>query len=366
MPKRKIPERWECYEPLGRTINGTRLIAFKVPLNKALSENLPPRFRFTPEDLLKRVKESGLGLGLIIDLTNTSRYYNPQDFVQAGIEYRKLYTEGHVIPQQKIVQSFTTIVQEFTHQHSDDDLVIGVHCTHGINRTGYLLCRYMIECLGWTASAALAAFGKARGHEMERSNYIADLHSLSEARQPSKTPSGHVHVMQVDDLSTQSSTDGERGSSLHYTTKLMGPDNRNVQGISCDSRIRKHKDQYRYQPYNCRGTKTLQYSRGCKSGFKGPQDKSLSDRGQSSIAYQKQWQSHNESTRNRGWNSRNEDRRYYQQPQARQYNDYPAPWVGNSAWANFHGYQSHRQFDHTGHIVSQVSRRNRGRTNGKM
>jgi atypical dual specificity phosphatase len=25
---------------------------------------------------------------------------------------------------------------------------LGVHCTHGLNRTGYLICRYMVEKLG--------------------------------------------------------------------------------------------------------------------------------------------------------------------------------------------------------------------------
>lgn len=25
------------------------------------------------------------------------------------------------------------------------DKLIGVHCTHGLNRTGYLICRYLID-----------------------------------------------------------------------------------------------------------------------------------------------------------------------------------------------------------------------------
>ena len=36
------------------------------------------------------------------------------------------------------------------------DGLIGVHCTHGVNRTGYLICRYLIERLDWTPNDAIA------------------------------------------------------------------------------------------------------------------------------------------------------------------------------------------------------------------
>ncbi len=35
------------------------------------------------------------------------------------------------------------------------DLLIGVHCTHGINRTGYLICRYMINELSFKPKNAI-------------------------------------------------------------------------------------------------------------------------------------------------------------------------------------------------------------------
>ena len=51
----------------------------------------------------------------------------------------------------------------FVHQETPDKLV-GVHCTHGLNRTGYLVCRYMIQELGVEPEEAIAAFDTARGH----------------------------------------------------------------------------------------------------------------------------------------------------------------------------------------------------------
>ena len=35
------------------------------------------------------------------------------------------------------------------------DCVIGVHCTHGVNRTGYLVCRYLVQKLKWAPESAI-------------------------------------------------------------------------------------------------------------------------------------------------------------------------------------------------------------------
>ena len=86
------------------------------------------------------------------------------------------------------------------------DGLIGVHCTHGVNRTGYLICRYLIERLKWKpedailginsyisniirhliisecllvtkqfSGALILGFEKYRGHPIERINYLEDL-----------------------------------------------------------------------------------------------------------------------------------------------------------------------------------------------
>lgn len=35
------------------------------------------------------------------------------------------------------------------------DKFIGVHCTHGINRTGYFICNYMVHRLGFNVQDAI-------------------------------------------------------------------------------------------------------------------------------------------------------------------------------------------------------------------
>ncbi|XP_051897238.1 RNA/RNP complex-1-interacting phosphatase-like [Pristis pectinata] len=57
----------------------------------------------------------------------------------------------------------------------DNDKLIGVHCTHGVNRTGYLICRYLIDVDGMDPHEAIDLFNKSRGYPIERQNYIQDL-----------------------------------------------------------------------------------------------------------------------------------------------------------------------------------------------
>lgn len=40
-------------------------------------------------------------LGLVIDLTFTDRYYDPQEFLTNKIEHKKVKIEGHVIPKKE-------------------------------------------------------------------------------------------------------------------------------------------------------------------------------------------------------------------------------------------------------------------------
>ncbi|NWI13492.1 DUS11 phosphatase, partial [Crypturellus soui] len=166
--------RWTDYAPLGRRLPGTRFIAFKVPLRKGFNRNLHPEERFSPRDLLKKIREQKEELGLIIDLTYTTRYYGPEE-LPATLLYSKILTMGHEIPDSQVIHQFKCVVKDFLRDNKDNDKLIGVHCTHGLNRTGYLVCRYLIDVDGMEPNAAIELFNRARGHCIERVNYIEDL-----------------------------------------------------------------------------------------------------------------------------------------------------------------------------------------------
>ncbi|XP_062817179.1 RNA/RNP complex-1-interacting phosphatase isoform X2 [Anolis carolinensis] len=179
----KLPDRWKHYLPLGRRLPKTRFIAFKVPLHKRFDFKLAPQERFTPEDLLSQIREQKEDLGLIIDLTYTTRYYQPKELPDT-LQYCKILTVGHEVPANDTIYRFKSVVMKFLAENQHNDKLIGVHCTHGLNRTGYLVCRYLIDVEGMDPNKAIELFNSCRGHSIERKNYIEDLRRRSERRNP--------------------------------------------------------------------------------------------------------------------------------------------------------------------------------------
>ncbi len=61
-------------------------------------------------------------------------------------------------PTQAQVDDFNRIAFHFFQQHPME--VIGVHCTHGYNRTGFLIIAYLVEKEDWDLEAAISVFAK--------------------------------------------------------------------------------------------------------------------------------------------------------------------------------------------------------------
>ncbi|XP_068958912.1 RNA/RNP complex-1-interacting phosphatase isoform X2 [Petaurus breviceps papuanus] len=169
-----LPDRWKDYLPVGQRMPGTRFIAFKVPLKKSFEGKLAPEERFSPLDLVNKIREQNEELGLVIDLTYTQRYYKPEELPEA-LPYLKIFTVGHQVPDDNTIFKFKCAVNKFLKENQDNDKLIGVHCTHGLNRTGYLVCRYLIDVQGMKPNDAIELFNRCRGHAIERQNYIDDL-----------------------------------------------------------------------------------------------------------------------------------------------------------------------------------------------
>ncbi|XP_053548383.1 uncharacterized protein LOC128640077 [Bombina bombina] len=172
--KNIIPEGWRNLTPVGDRIPGTRFIAFKVPLRGLTSFRLTQQQRFTPKDLINTIKEKNEELGLIIDLTNTDRYYTVKDLPK-NVQYVKMATAGHKIPDDSSIHHFKKLVKGFLWNNASNDKLIGVHCTTGTNRTGYLICRYLIDVDGWDPGSSMHVFARARGHRIEGVVYTTDL-----------------------------------------------------------------------------------------------------------------------------------------------------------------------------------------------
>ncbi|XP_018564207.1 mRNA-capping enzyme [Anoplophora glabripennis] len=128
---------------------------------------------FTPAILLQRHP----GLKVIIDLTDTTRYYDPQEFAKEGVAHVKIrITGGGMLPPLRLLKLFFRTVDDFMKKYANDpDALVGVHCTHGLNRTGYFICHYMVDRLDMSPDDAIAKFEAARGHPMHRLHFINEI-----------------------------------------------------------------------------------------------------------------------------------------------------------------------------------------------
>lgn len=177
----KLPDRWLNYNNIGKQIPGSRFISMKVPLKKHFLENLEESKKFSCENVIEFATETGIKIGLIIDLTYTKKYYDPQFFIEQGIRYRKIFVPGRIIPSISVMSEFSECVNDFLDDNENNSSVIMVHCTHGLNRTGYMVCRFLIEEKKFDPEVAIKLFNEARGHDMERKNYINHLKALNNA-----------------------------------------------------------------------------------------------------------------------------------------------------------------------------------------
>ena len=165
---RNVPDGWRNMSSIGEPIPETRFIVFKTPLDWRAEWNL--------ETLKRKVPT----MRNVIDLTrvNPGRYYSPGDCVAMGINHRRIPLQGvGAIPSEDDVELFFATVQEFLDAiGDDDDGLIGVHSTDGVNRPGVLLCRYMIEMMEMDPEEAITAFQTSRGENIDEPRLLDYLH----------------------------------------------------------------------------------------------------------------------------------------------------------------------------------------------
>ncbi|CAH0726426.1 unnamed protein product, partial [Brenthis ino] len=170
-----IPNRWlKCPRKADQLIAG-QFLAFKTPLSSAFNEKVPECNRFTPKMLFDSVKRYKKKLGLWIDLTNTSRFYDKEEIEKYDCRYIKLKCRGHgETPSLEQTQVFIRTVCLFMSQKPDD--IIGVHCTHGFNRTGFLLIAYLVEQQDCSLEAAIREFARKREPGIYKQDYLEELY----------------------------------------------------------------------------------------------------------------------------------------------------------------------------------------------
>uniref|UniRef100_A0A2A4JQW3 mRNA-capping enzyme n=1 Tax=Heliothis virescens TaxID=7102 RepID=A0A2A4JQW3_HELVI len=169
-----IPNRWLRCPRKATGLVADKFMAFKTPLGSQFNDKVPEENRFTPSMLFVYMKSMKIQLGLWIDLTNTSRFYNKAEVEEAGCKYVKMQCRGHgETPSPEQTREFINLVARFISQKPLE--YIGVHCTHGFNRTGFLLVSYMVEHLDCSVQAAINEFARMRPPGIYKQDYLQEL-----------------------------------------------------------------------------------------------------------------------------------------------------------------------------------------------
>ncbi|KAJ8966402.1 hypothetical protein NQ317_009634 [Molorchus minor] len=215
LPKRNpgpVPPRWLHCPRKSDSLIVEKFMAFKTPLSADFDDQVPPECRFPPKMLFNYCKS------------------------KKGSRYTKLQCRGHgQTPSLEQVQFFIDIVHNFIANYPLDR--IAVHCTHGFNRTGFLIVSYLVEKMDCSLETALDMFAKARPNGIYKGDYIMELYrrydDIDDAPPTPALPdwcledeSTGTNNLDDDDDNSGASTSSEQQQKNNFQKK--GGKNRNV------------------------------------------------------------------------------------------------------------------------------------------
>ncbi|XVE61593.1 hypothetical protein DITRI_Ditri06bG0053000 [Diplodiscus trichospermus] len=179
--KSRIPPGWLDCPAFGQEIGC--IIPSKVPLSESYNDCVPPGKRYSFKQVIRRL---GRKLGLVIDLTNTSRYYPITDLKKEGIKHVKIQCRGRdAVPDAASVNTFVYEVSQFLLRQRSKKYIL-VHCTHGHNRTGYMIVHYLMRSQSMSVTQAINIFSEARPPGIYKPDYIDALYTFYHERRPEK------------------------------------------------------------------------------------------------------------------------------------------------------------------------------------
>ena len=140
-------EKWAATPNVGKLVGPTRLRPMKV-----MRQNDPEH---SPESFAAKYPK----VALVVDLSHSeSPYMDSDPHIK---RYIKLSTVSKSLPDPREVEQFIKVVDSFFQESKNKD-EIAVHCHYGFNRTGFMICAYLVERQHLTITDAINMFATAR------------------------------------------------------------------------------------------------------------------------------------------------------------------------------------------------------------
>jgi mRNA-capping enzyme len=176
---KEAPQGWLDCPAFGEPID--KIIPSKVPLDETFNETVPPGKRYSSKQLVTKQRKAGREIGLVIDLTNTTRYYSPAEWTKQGTKHVKIPCRGRdAVPDNESVNMFVCEAMMFLdrQKQSKNPKYILVHCTHGHNRTGFMIIHYLMRTHVSCVAEAINIFAQRRPPGIYKRDYIEALYSF--------------------------------------------------------------------------------------------------------------------------------------------------------------------------------------------
>ncbi|KAL0482190.1 mRNA-capping enzyme [Acrasis kona] len=184
--------KWSELQRFGKPLADSHIIPHKTPIdNKYLLQHN----QWAPFSALTFVDEQlkkGIVVGCIIDLTNHDMIYDvrsvmvPRDperhFAECTVnctcpkmplKHVRIQCVSKEFPDNTIIKNFCETVDDFVQQFPNH--YVGVHCSYGFNRTGFIVCSYLVESCHMHISDALKAFAQSRVPGIKHQNFVDEL-----------------------------------------------------------------------------------------------------------------------------------------------------------------------------------------------
>ncbi|XP_062014585.1 uncharacterized protein LOC133731157 [Rosa rugosa] len=178
----KLPSGWLDCSSFGEELDC--MIPSKMPLGESYNVFVPHGKRYSFKQVIEAQRCRRRKLGLVIDLTNTTHYYRTCDLVKMGIKHVRIPCNGrNSVPDNFSVNRFVYEVMRFKEYYPEKYIL--VHCTHGHNRTGYMIIHYLMRTQPMrTVTQAIKDFAQARPPGIYKPDYINALYSFYHEMKP--------------------------------------------------------------------------------------------------------------------------------------------------------------------------------------
>lgn len=111
----------------------------------------------------------------IVDISADIPPYSPKTL--KNIKYYKCATVSKVVPDQIAIRRFIQLVDDILSSNENvENPLIAVHCHYGFNRTGFLICCYLVEKMGWSVQEAVEGFKAAKPPGIKHPHFIDALY----------------------------------------------------------------------------------------------------------------------------------------------------------------------------------------------